>query len=255
MLADNAGLRVGDYITLTSPSGSLTPFGMVPRTRRFHVSGIFDSGFYDFDANWGFVTLASAQNLQGVGDEVSAIEFRVAQVDRAREIANAMQVAGGPRYKVTTWMEENSALFKALRFEKLVTAIFIGLITFVAGLNIVVVLSMTVTDRARDIAVLMAMGARREQIRGVFLLQGLTIGGVGTLAGLVLGYAAAWVAGTYRLIPLDPQVYSVPYVPFHPNVLDAFWISAAALLICAGATFIPARAASRILPVDILRYE
>jgi lipoprotein-releasing system permease protein len=99
------------------------------------------------------------------------------------------------------------------------------------------------------------MGARREQIRGVFFLQGLTIGGVGTVAGLVIGYAAAWFAGTYRLIPLDSQVYSVPYVPFHPNALDASWISAAALVICAAATFIPARAASRILPVDILRYE
>jgi lipoprotein-releasing system permease protein len=255
MLADDMELQVGDYITLTSPEGSLTPFGMVPRTRRFHVTGIFDSGFYDFDANWGFVTLASAENLAGVGDEVSAIEFRVAQVDRAREIAEAMKTAAGPRYKVTTWMEENMALFRALRLEKLVTAIFIGLITFVAGLNIVVVLSMTVTDRARDIAVLMAMGARREQIRGIFFLQGLTIGGVGTVAGLVIGYAAAWLAGTYRLIHLDPEVYSVPYVPFHPNALDAFWIAAAALLICAIATLIPARAASRILPVEILRYE
>jgi lipoprotein-releasing system permease protein len=254
-LAENTELHVGDYVTLVSPDGPLTPFGMVPRTRRFHVTGIFYSGFYDFDANWGFVTLASAQNLEGVGDEVSAIEFRVTQVDRAREIANAIKIAAGPRYKVTTWMEENSALFKALRLEKLVTAIFIGLITFVAGLNIIVVLSMTVTDRARDIAVLMAMGARREQIRGVFFLQGLTIGGVGTVAGLVIGYAAAWFAGTYRLIPLDSQVYSVPYVPFHPNALDASWISAAALVICAAATFIPARAASRILPVDILRYE
>jgi lipoprotein-releasing system permease protein len=142
-----------------------------------------------------------------------------------------------------------------LRLEKLVTAIFIGLITFVAGLNIIVVLSMTVTDRARDIAVLMAMGARRKQVRNIFFLQGITIGTLGTFVGLILGYSAAWIAGTYRIIKLDPEIYSVPYVPFHANASDALWIAASAIAICAAATLIPARAASKILPVEILRYE
>ena len=103
--------------------------------------------------------------------------------------------------------------------EKLVTAIFIGLITFVAGLNILVVLSMTVTDKARDIAVLMSLGTRREQIRKIFLWQGITIGAIGTIVGLCIGYACAIVAGTYHLIPLDPQVYAVPFVPFHPGIM------------------------------------
>jgi lipoprotein-releasing system permease protein len=255
MLAEELELRVGDNVTLMSPSGSLTPFGMVPRTRTFRVTGIFNSGFYDFDAHWGFVTLASAQNLAGVGDEVIALEVRVSQIDRASEIAKQLETAAGPLYRATSWMEENHALFSALRLEKLVTAIFIGLITFVAGLNIIVVLSMTVTDRARDISVLMAMGARRKQVRNIFFLQGLTIGSIGTLAGLILGYSAAWIAGTYRIIRLDPSIYSVPYVPFHANFSDALWIAASAILICAAATFIPARAAAKILPVDILRYE
>lgn len=255
MLAKELELRVGDTVTLMSPSGRLTPFGMVPRTRTFRVTGIFDSGFYDFDAHWGFVTLASAQNLAGVGDEVIAMEVRVSQIDRAAEIAKQLQSDAGPLYKATSWMEENHALFSALRLEKLVTAIFIGLITFVAGLNIIVVLSMTVTDRARDIAVLMAMGARRKQVRNIFFFQGLTIGTIGTLVGLVIGYSAAWIAGTYQVIRLDPSIYSVPYVPFHTNITDALWIAASAILICAAATFIPARAAAKILPVDILRYE
>jgi lipoprotein-releasing system permease protein len=255
MLASELELRVGDNVTLMSPSGRLTPFGMVPRTRTFHLTGIFDSGFYDFDAHWGFVTLASAQNLAGVGDEVIALEVRIGTIDRATEIARNLEHSAGPLYKATTWMEENHALFSALRLEKLVTAIFIGLITFVAGLNIIVVLSMTVTDRARDIAVLMAMGARREQIRAVFFLQGLTIGTIGTFAGLVIGYAAAWIAGSFRVIKLDPEIYSVPYVPFHANAVDALWIALSAIAICAAATMIPARAAARILPVDILRYE
>ena len=126
-------------------------------------------------------------------------------------------------------MDENRALFRALSLEKLVTALFIGLITFVAGLNILVVLTMTVTDRARDIAVLMAMGARRQQLRKIFILQGLVVSIAGTVAGLLVGYTFAWIANRWRLIPLNPEVYAIPYVPFHANALDAIWIAAAAL--------------------------
>jgi len=248
-------LGVGDFVTLTSPQGRLTPFGMVPRSRRFRVAGIFDSGFYDYDANWGFVTLAAAQGLAGTGDLASVLEFRIDPVDRAAELASTLLRVAGPGYATTTWMEENRALFRALRLEKLVTAIFIGLITFVAGLNILVVLAMTVTDKARDIAVLMAMGAHREQVRNIFVLQGLAVGAFGAMVGLAAGYALAWAADRYRLIPLDPQVYAVPYVPFHPNGFDAVWIAAAALGISWAATFVPARAAARLLPVEILRYE
>ncbi len=255
LLADDFGLRVGDYVTLISGGGRLTPYGMVPRALRFRVTGIFDSGFYDFDANWGFVTMPSAQRLAGIGDVASEIEFRISDVNKAAEMAAKIEHAAGPGFRTTTWMDQNRALYKSLHLEKLVTAIFIGLITFVAGLNILVVLSMTVTDRSRDIAVLMAMGSRRKQIRGIFFLEGLAIGGVGTIAGLILGYGVAWISGTYRLIPLDPEVYSIPYVPFNPSMIDALWIALAAIAICAAATLVPARAASRILPVEILRYE
>ena len=255
LLAEAMELRAGDYVTLTSPTGRLTPFGLMPRSRRFRVTGIFDSGFYDYDARWGFATLAAVQALAGVGDVASVLEFRVTNVDRAEETAARLAAAAGADYAATTWADENRALFRALRLEKLVTALFIGLITFVAGLNILVVLAMTVTDRARDIAVLMAMGARREQIRRVFLLLGLTVGGVGTAAGLLAGYSIAWTAGTYQLIPLDPQIYSVPFVPFDPNASDALWIAGAALIISAASTLVPARSAARIHPVEILRYE
>jgi lipoprotein-releasing system permease protein len=255
ILAQELKIGAGEYITLTSPQGRLTPYGMVPRSRRFRVAGIFDSGFYDYDANWGFITLGAGQGLAGTGDLVNVIEFRIEQSDRAGELAGVLARKAGPGYSATTWMDENRALFRALRLEKLVTAIFIGLITFVAGLNILVVLAMTVSDKARDIAVLMAMGARREQVRNIFILQGLAVGAVGTCAGLVAGYGIAWAADSYRLIPLDPQVYAVPFVPFHPNGLDGAWIAAAALAISMAATFVPARSAARILPVEILRYE
>lgn len=255
LMADELDIHTGDFVTLTSPEGRLTPYGMVPRSRRFRVAGIFNSGFYDYDANWVFAKLAPAQNLAGVGDVVSVLEFRVQDVDRAANVAQAIDTAAGIGYITKTWEDENRALFRALRLEKLVTALFIGLITFVAGLNILVVLSMSVTDRAKDIAVLMSLGAYRPQVRNIFMLQGLTVGVIGTVSGLIAGYTIALAAGAYHLIPLDPQVYSVPYVPFQTSVLDGMWIAAAALAISVAATLIPARAASRILPVDILRYE
>ena len=254
-IAEEWKLKPGDYVTLTSPQGRLTPFGIMPRTRRFRVAGAFDSGFYDYDENWCFVTLPAAQSLAGAGDIVNVLEFRLEKPESAAEFARTAEQAAGQGFSASTWMEENRALFRALRLEKLVTAIFIGLITFVAGLNILVVLSMTVTDKARDIAVLLAMGARREQIRKIFLYQGITIGATGVFFGLLVGYGFSWAAGTYHFIPLDPQVYAVPYVPFHPNFLDGLWISVAAMAIAVVATLLPAREASRLLPVDILRFE
>jgi lipoprotein-releasing system permease protein len=254
-LAQDWSISPGDYVTLLSPQGRLTPFGMMPRTRRFRIAGIFDSGFYDYDENWCFLTLSAAQALSGVGDLANVLEFRLANPERASETARMLQQKAGPGFVTTTWMEENRALFRALRLEKLVTAIFIGLITFVAGLNVLVVLSMTVTDKARDIAVLMSLGTRRHQIRRIFLWQGFAIGATGTVVGLLVGYTFAWIAGSLHLIPLDPQVYAVPYVPFHPSVWDGLWITLAAMAISVGATLVPARAAARLLPVEILRYE
>jgi lipoprotein-releasing system permease protein len=255
LLADDLKISVGDYLTLTSPQGSLTPFGMLPRSRRFHVTGIFDSGFYDYDANWTFVTLGSGQAMAGIGDVVSLLEVRVNNLDDAGRVAAEISTRAGSGFTVSTWMDENRALFRALSLEKLVTALFIGLITFVAGLNILVVLTMTVTDRSKDIAVLMAMGARRQQVRKLFVLQGLVVSLVGTFAGLVLGYLLAWVADRWELIPLNPEIYAIPYVPFHANGFDALWIAAAALAISIAATTLPARSASKILPVEILRFE
>src|ERR1700724_3693268 len=169
-------------------------------------------------------------------------------------MAKRLLQEAGPGYVSTTWIDENRALFRALSLEKLVTALFIGLITFVAGLNIFVLLTMTVTDRARDIAVLMAMGARSAQVRKIFVVQGIAVSAAGTAAGLLLGYSLAWIADKWRLIPLNPEVYAIPYVPFHANALDAVWIAAPALAINIAATILPARSAASVLPVEILRF-
>jgi len=255
LLAEDMKVSAGSYVTLTSPQGSLTPFGMIPRSRRFRVTGVFDSGFYDYDANWTFVTLASAQGLAGVGDVVSLLEVRVARMEDARPIAGDLLLRAGQGFTASTWMDENRALFHAMSLEKLVTALFVGLITFVAALNILVVLTMTVTDRARDIAVLMAMGARSQQVRRIFILEGLAVSLLGVGLGLLLGYSLAWMADKWRLIPLNPEVYAIPYVPFHANAADAIWIAGAALAVSLSATLMPARSAARILPVEILRFE
>jgi lipoprotein-releasing system permease protein len=254
-LADEWKVSPGDYLTLTSPQGRLTPFGLLPRTRRFRVAGIFASGFYDYDANWCFVKMDAAQALAGASEVVNVLEFRLQNPEAAPAIAKQIEQQAGTGFSASTWMEAQRALFRALRLERLVTAIFIGLITLVAGLNILVVLSMTVTDRAKDIAVLRSMGSTSRQLRDIFLWQGLTIGAVGTLLGLGLGYSFAWTAGKYQLIPLDPQVYAVPFVPFHPSVMDGVWISLVAMGISLLATLVPARAAARLLPVEILRFE
>jgi len=255
ILADNLKIKAGDYVTVLSPQGSLTPFGMQPRTRRFRITGIYNSGFYDYDANWAFVTLHDAQELAGIGDVVSLLEIRVSNLDDAGKIATVLAREAGPGYHTSTWMEENQALFRAMSLEKLVTAIFIGLITFVAGLNVLVVLAMTVTDKAHDIAVLMALGARRIQVRNIFVLQGLLVGIAGTGIGLAVGYSLSWIANRWKLVPLNPEIYSIPYVPFHSSGWDAIWITAAALTICIAATIYPARAAAGTLPVEILRAE
>jgi lipoprotein-releasing system permease protein len=255
ILSADLKITAGDYITLTSPQGSLTPFGMIPRSRRFRVAGVFDSGFYDYDANWVFVTLSTAQSLGGVGDVAGLLEVRVDKLDDVDAMARTILASAGAGYTVTTWKDENQALFRALSLEKLVTAIFVGLITFVAGLNVLVVLTMTVTDRAKDIAVLMSMGARGRQIRNIFVLQGLAVGAAGTGIGLLVGYMFAILANRWRLIPLNPEVYAIPYVPFHVGIGDGVWVAGAALLISVAATLYPAGTAARILPVEILRYE
>lgn len=255
ILATDFGFKVGDYLTVTSPQGSLTPFGMLPRSQRFRVNGIFDSGFYDYDANWTFITMQAAQKLAGIGDVVSVLEIRVNDLGRTDEIASAIAKEAGPAYRTTTWMDENRALFRAMSLEKLVTAIFIGLITFVAGLNILVVLAMTVTEKAHDIAVLMTLGARRLQVRNIFVLQGFLVGAAGTGIGLAAGYALSWILNRWQLVRLNPEIYAVPFVPFRSNGWDAVWITAAALAICTAATIYPARSASGTRPVEILRAE
>jgi lipoprotein-releasing system permease protein len=254
-MADNLGAPVGSVVLVTSPQGELTPFGMVPKYNRFKVVGIFNSGFFDYDSGWAFTRLADAQRLFGLGDLISVLEFKIDDIYRAPEVSSELEEAAGKGFMATNWMEQNKALFRALRLERLVTFITIGLIVFVAALNILISLIMMVMEKTKDIAVLMSMGTRRAQVRNVFIAQGVLIGVIGTAIGLILGYAIAYVGGHYHVISLSPEVYSIDYVPFAPRLVDGLWVAGFALLISFVATLYPSWSASRILPAEALRYE
>jgi lipoprotein-releasing system permease protein len=254
-MADNLGATVGSIVLVTSPQGELTPFGMVPKYNRFRVVGIFNSGFYDYDSAWAFARLSDAQQLFGLGDLISVIEFKVGDIYRADVISHELEDAAGKGFMATNWMEQNKALFRALRLERVVTFITIGLIVFVAALNILISLTMMVMEKTKDIAVLMSMGTRRAQVRNVFITQGVLIGVIGTAIGLVLGYGASYAAGHYHIISLSPEVYSIDYVPFAPRVIDGLIVALVAVGISFVATLYPSWSASRILPAEALRYE
>ena len=254
-MADDLGANVGSVVLVTSPQGELTPFGMVPKYNRFRVAGIFNSGFYDYDSGWAFTRLSDAQRLFGLGDLVSVLEFKVDDIYKAGEVARQLEQAAGPGFMSTNWMEQNKALFRALRLERLVTFITIGLIVFVAALNILISLTMMVMEKTRDIAVLMSMGTRKSQVRRVFITQGVLIGVIGTAIGLILGYALSWAGAHYHLLSLAPEVYSIDYVPFAPRAIDGVLVALVAIGISLVATVYPSWSAARILPAEALRYE
>src|SRR5947207_1409918 len=254
-LANTLGSTVGSLVNVTSPQGELTPFGLVPKFVRFKVAGIFDSGFYDYDATWAFIRLSDAQRLFGLEDVISVIEFKIDDIYKAAQVGEDLQNAAGKGFMTTNWMEQNKALFHALRLEKVVTFITIGLIVFVAALNILISLIMMVMEKTKDIAVLISMGARRQQVRRIFIFQGMLIGGFGTVLGLILGYGLALLGAKYHLIPLSAEVYSIDYVPFAPRAMDGLPVAAVALLISFVATVYPSWSASRVVPAEALRYE
>jgi len=254
-LALTLGAGVGDTVLVTSPQGELTPLGLTPRYQRFQVTGIFASGFYQYDAGYALMRLSDAQRLFSEPDLISVLSFRLHDLYQAPRIGQALQSAAGTGFQATNWMEQNRELFRALKLEQVVTFIVLTLIVIVAALNILIALTMMVMEKTRDIAVLMSFGVTPAQVRLIFLLQGLLISAVGTAAGVVVGLAASFAGEHYRFIHLDASVYAMSTLPFSPRLTDALLVAAVSLGVALLATVYPATSAAAILPAEALRYE
>lgn len=254
-LAAQIGVVLHSPVTVLSYQGQLTPFGTVPSLFRFRVEGIFESGLYDLDSAWAFTTLPAAQHVLDLNDVVNTIEIRLDDIFQAPTVAREAEKIIGPKLTATTWMDQNRSLLNALKLERIVSVITVGLIELIAALNILVVLVMLVMEKHRDIAILMSMGARRQQIQRIFVLQGLLIGGLGTALGLIAGYSISALFNHYHWLKLDEHVYALSYVPFQSHWTDGIWVAALALFTSFIATLHPSHSASGIAPAEALRYE
>jgi lipoprotein-releasing system permease protein len=254
-LAETLGVGVGDTVTVISPQGDMTPLGIVPRYVVFSVVGIFKSGFYQYDSSYAFTRLDDAQRLFHDTGMISIISFKVDDLYHADRIGAVIEQAAGAGFETTNWMEQNRELFRALKLEQVVTFIVLALIVCVAALNILIALTMMVMEKTRDIAVLMSFGVRAEQVRRIFLLQGLLISLIGTVLGLVVGYGLSWAGGHYQFIKLDASVYSIDHLPFAPKIVDALIVTAVSLGVSLVATLYPSGSAAKVLPAEALRYE
>jgi lipoprotein-releasing system permease protein len=254
VLAEENGVLLNSKVEVLVPNAQLTPLGPRSVTKKFRVVGIFSTGFYEIDKLWTFADVEALQRIRSI-TSVNQMEVNVDDLNRTEAVAKEVERLVGGEFTTTTWMERNKQLLGALKMERIVTVITIGLIELVAAFNIFITLVMMVMQKYRDIAVLMSMGAKRSQVRWIFMTQGVLIGVVGSIIGLVFGYGICYYANKYKLVPLDQTVYALAYVPFEPRPIDALWIAAAAILVSFVATIYPARNATKISPAEVLRYE
>ncbi len=258
-LASSLGVSVGDTVSVVSPFGKMGPLGPVPKTKSFEVIGLFNYGMIEYDSTISYVSLPDAMNFFGLKNKVTGVEIKVSNIYDAKKIAKNIEKVLGFPYYTRNWEEANKSLFQALKLERLVIAIFLGFIIFVAALNIVSTLTMLVMEKNRDIAILRAMGAKRSSIRKIFIIDGMTIGAIGILLGSVCGFGVCYVLKTSdlirRFIPFDSKVYPVSEFPVNIEPLYFLVVALCSLVICLLATLYPSYQASKKDPVEALRYE
>lgn len=253
-LARSLGLIKGDTLFIVSPRETLTPAGFVPLMKRFFVADFFETGMYQYDGNLGFVNLDSAQTLARSKNTVSGFEARLDRIFDSQSIGMKLQSALGEAYRVRDWRQMNKNLFSALKLEKTAMFITLTLIILVATFSIISSLVMMVMEKTRDIAVLRTLGATRKAIKRIFIFQGLLVGVIGTFSGVALGTLLCYLQITYQWIHLPGDVYYITVLPVQLNPLDVALVAISAMVICFLATLYPAVQASRLNPVEAIRY-
>ena len=254
-LSKNLGARPGDTVTVLSPLGKLTPLGRVPQSREFKVTAIFDSGMYEYDATMVYVSLKEAQDFLGMENRVTGIEVRVDDIYKADRIGEAVAGKLGYPFWTKDWQQMNRSLVAALKLEKLTMFVILTMIVLVGALNIISTLVMVVMEKTRDVAILRTMGATGKSIMLIFMFQGLLVGVVGTLAGLFSGLGLCHLLARYQFIRLPADIYYISTLPVRVEMQDVIFVTIAAVLISFLATLYPSWHASRVNPVEALRYE
>jgi lipoprotein-releasing system permease protein len=262
-LAKTLGVFFLNTVNIVSPVGIATPMGVVPRTKKFIVAGIFESGFYEYDATLAYLSLRDCQEFLNMTDMVTGIEIKVNDIYKADEIAKAIERRLGFPYWARNWMEMNKNLFSALRLEKIAMFIILSLIVLVAAFNIITALIMVVMEKTKDIAILKSMGATSASIMKIFILQGLIIGAIGTLLGCLGGLAVAcnmeavssFIENLFGFKILPGDVYYLSELPSRVNSVDVIIIVIGTMLICFLSTIYPSWRASKLDPAEALRYE
>ncbi len=254
-LAALLGVFPGDKVRVISPIMKPGPMGLIPKVREFRVAGIFEVGMFEYDANLVITNLRAAQEFFGLGNEVTGIEVKIKDIFQAPKMRQKLTFMLGRNYYARDWIQMNRTLFSALKLEKFAMFVILCLIIVVAAFNIVSTLVMNVMEKEREIAILKAMGTTNRSIMRIFILQGLIIGLIGTVIGIIGGYGLGYVIGHYKLIKLPADVYYISHLPVKMKPFDFIVVSISAILICLLATVYPARQAAKLNPVEPLRYE
>ena len=254
-LARSLGVYPGTTVTVISPTGLLSPSGMTPRWKKFMVVGIFESGMYEYDTSIVYVSNTTAQNFLKMADEVSGIEIRVRDIYKTSRTVSALRQILDPSLQVRDWKEMHRNLYSALKLEKTAMFVILTLIILVAAFSIVATLIMMVTEKHKEIAILKAMGATQGAIQRIFMLQGVIIGSIGTLLGLIMGFVIAYLQNRYQIVSLSKDVYYIPALTVKISAVDVCWVAGCAVLISFLATMYPSRQAAALDPAEALRYE